>query len=182
MRPGRSRALPADVRLVCFDRSTALRLLCHELVANECEHSPRRLVSDSQLSLKPLGRNATTSACHKEHGIEPKMKRCGRLVKDRPRCRVHMKSTGRAGPVLALLLCRVATEQANFSAPLAMRVVVSEVVAGVHSHVRQVSSSGKSPHELDQRVGGLRGRRTLRGFAVSGAISRVTRWTYTVKG
>ena len=95
---------PTYISSISTARQRRVVVLAHQFVADEGEHPPRRLVGHAQLALKLLGRNATTSAGHEVHGVEPQVQRRGRLVEDRPRCRVDVSDHSRAGPGLALLL------------------------------------------------------------------------------
>ena len=144
----------ADVHLVHLDRAVQLHVaVVHQLVANEREHAPRRLVGDAQFSLQLLGRDAATSAGHEVHRIEPQVQRRGRLVEDRACRRVNVQSACRARPRLAGLSSAVALEGADLFALGAVSLVgIVERVARLPKPrqtglvVREVS------HELHEGV------------------------------
>ncbi len=169
--------LPTHVGLVHLHSLDQLLVgvLLHELVADQVEHPPRRLVGHAQFSLKLLGRNATPSARHEVHGVEPQRQRRGRLVEDRPRCRVHVKTTGRAGPVLPLLLRHVPLKRPLSLATGAEGVFAVRGVAGPPQPVQAGLIVRKVRHELHQRVRRIRRECSLGGFAVTGCHSSHSR-------
>ena len=75
-------AASTEVRLVNLNIAVH-RLLSLSHDSPDCvEHSPSRLVGNSQLPLKLLGRDTTASRSHQEHSIEPGTERRGTVVKD----------------------------------------------------------------------------------------------------
>jgi len=104
-------------------------------------------------------------------------------VKDRARCRVHVKATGRTRPVLPLLLGRVASEHPLDFAPLAERVLTIGSEPCSPQPLQAGLVIGEVLRELKKRVLRVRPRCVLRVLAVTGGHeSSMTRWTYTVKG
>ena len=86
------RSLPADVRFVHLNLSEQDHIVLSHEGAYLFEHSPSCLVSDANLSLKLLGGYASSGRGHEEYGMEPRLERRGRLVKDGIGCRGDVSS------------------------------------------------------------------------------------------
>ena len=177
--------LPARGRLVQFDVTVErlIVVLGHELGPDHLEHPVRCLIGHAELSLELLGGNATPSARHEINGVEPQVQAGGGLVKDRPRCRVHVKATGRARPALALLLRLVPLERrlSLATATEGVRAVLGVPLAPQPLQARLVV--GEVAQEVAERVLGVRRSDRVgdsRGSQVPSQSSLI-HWTYTVK-
>jgi hypothetical protein len=142
-------------------------LVGHDLVANLVEHSPSGLVRHAKLALQLLGRDSASSARHDVHGVEPQMQRRGRLVKDRPRCRVNVVAAGLACPRLTPLRRLVALERPFLVALRTMRVLSVRREPGAPKPLQTGGIVRVFAHELHEGVGRLRGRCADRVKAVN---------------
>lgn len=82
----------ADIGLVNFDLSKQDNIVLSHEGTDLLEHPPSRLVGDTDLPFKLLGRYARPGGRHEEHGMEPGTERGRGLVKD------GIGSRGNLGP------------------------------------------------------------------------------------
>lgn len=74
--------LPTYVGFIHFQRARNLVVLFIHELAYHGEHSPSRLVSNSNFTLKLFSRDTAASGGHQEHGVKPVAKRGRRLMED----------------------------------------------------------------------------------------------------
>jgi hypothetical protein len=149
--PRRAGVLTADVSLIHFNVSVHFAMFFIHQLTNHGEHTPCRLISDTNFTLKLFGTYPAACAGHQEHGVKPIPERRGGLVEYRSGQRAYLITAELAGinglalyPVMrsyllalyAVYAVRIAAIEDTLKASIVSRIFLIElfnrVLCGFH--------------------------------------------------
>jgi len=176
-----------DVRFIHFNGSRTVKgfyILSHEIVSDFLRDAVRGLIGNAKFALQLLRGDATSSACHQVHCVEPKVKRRRGLVEDSPSSRGKVLSASLTRPSLTLLRVLVTFELALRFTLRASRVDTIFRVPIAPEKFKASVVIGELAHELHKGVFGIGRSSPFRLFSVywwhSEAMLPYS--TYSVKG